>query len=95
MWVIDSDLSRAAHGLEEEVSAGSRVPLGRGFAGRIAAERRPIAIPDVATAAQWRRLSPRMLLVHPVIELGRAIPALIGVFVAMLVLTITFRSRKA
>ena len=30
----------------------------------------------------WRRLSPRMLLVHPVRELGRYIPALIGLVVA-------------
>jgi putative membrane protein len=28
----------------------------------------------------WRRLSPRMLLVHPVIELLRALPALAGIF---------------
>ncbi len=40
-------VARAAKGLEDEVSAGSRVPLGRGFAGRVAAERRAIAIPDV------------------------------------------------
>jgi len=32
--------------------------------------------------APWRRLSPRMLLVHPVREMGRYIPALIGLFVA-------------
>lgn len=32
--------------------------------------------------ATWHRLSPRMLLVHPVIELMRAIPALAGVVVA-------------
>src|SRR4051812_44578171 len=37
---------RAAKGLEEEVGA-IRIPVGRGFAGRIAAERRPVAIPDV------------------------------------------------
>jgi putative membrane protein len=30
----------------------------------------------------WRRLSPRMLLVHPVRELGRYIPALVGLVVA-------------
>ncbi len=32
--------------------------------------------------AQWRRLSPRMLLVHPVIEVGKALPAIVGVFLA-------------
>ena len=39
--------ARAAKGIEEEVEQGVRIPLGRGFAGRIAAERRPITIPDV------------------------------------------------
>jgi GAF domain-containing protein/anti-sigma regulatory factor (Ser/Thr protein kinase) len=43
-------VARAARGLEEEVEARVRVPLGRGFAGRIARERRPIIIDDVATA---------------------------------------------
>jgi putative membrane protein len=32
--------------------------------------------------ATWHRLSPRMLLIHPVIEIGRALPALVGVFLA-------------
>jgi hypothetical protein len=39
--------ARAAKGIEEEVEQGVRIPLGAGFAGRIAAERRAIAIPDV------------------------------------------------
>jgi serine phosphatase RsbU (regulator of sigma subunit)/anti-sigma regulatory factor (Ser/Thr protein kinase) len=39
--------ARAAKGIEEEVEQGVRIPLGRGFAGRIAAERHPIIIPDV------------------------------------------------
>lgn len=30
----------------------------------------------------WRRLSPRMLLVHPVKEIGRAVPALVVILVA-------------
>ncbi|HET8604571.1 MAG TPA: GAF domain-containing SpoIIE family protein phosphatase [Marmoricola sp.] len=33
-----------ARGLEEEVRQGSRVPLGRGFAGTVAATRRPVTI---------------------------------------------------
>jgi serine phosphatase RsbU (regulator of sigma subunit) len=33
-----------ARGLEEEVLQGSRVPLGRGFAGKVAATRRPVTI---------------------------------------------------
>ena len=43
-------VARWARGLEEEVEAGKRVPLGRGFAGRVAAERRPVYIPDVSQA---------------------------------------------
>ncbi|TML75505.1 MAG: GAF domain-containing protein, partial [Actinobacteria bacterium] len=38
---------RAAKGLEEEVERGVRIPVGRGFAGRIAAERRPVFLPEV------------------------------------------------
>src|SRR3954451_657211 len=40
-------VATAAKGIEEEVEQGVRIPLGRGFAGRIAAERRSITIPDV------------------------------------------------
>jgi anti-sigma regulatory factor (Ser/Thr protein kinase)/putative methionine-R-sulfoxide reductase with GAF domain len=40
-------VARAAKGIEEEVKRGVRIPLGRGFAGRIAAERATIFIPDV------------------------------------------------
>jgi GAF domain-containing protein/anti-sigma regulatory factor (Ser/Thr protein kinase) len=39
--------ARAAKGIEEEVEQGVTIPVGRGFAGRIAAERRAIAIEDV------------------------------------------------
>jgi signal transduction histidine kinase len=45
---LTNDLvARAAKGLEEEVERGVRIPLGKGFAGRIAAERRPVVIDDV------------------------------------------------
>ena len=40
-------VARAAKGLEEEVERGVRIPIGRGFAGRIAAERVAILISDV------------------------------------------------
>ena len=43
-------VATAARGLEEEVRQGSRIPLGRGFAGRIAAERRAVAIDEVSPA---------------------------------------------
>ena len=40
-------VARAAVGIEEEVERGIRIPIGRGFAGRIAAERRPVVLDDV------------------------------------------------
>ena len=40
-------VARAAKGIEEEVERGVRIPLGQGFAGRIAAERVPIFIAEV------------------------------------------------
>lgn len=43
-------IARAAKGLEEEVKQKVRIPIGRGFAGRIAASRRPIFVPEVREA---------------------------------------------
>jgi len=40
-------VARAAKGLEEEVKQGVRIPLGRGFAGSIAATRRPVSVADL------------------------------------------------
>ncbi|HEY5099473.1 MAG TPA: GAF domain-containing protein [Gaiellaceae bacterium] len=40
-------VARAAVGIEEEVEQGVRIPVGGGFAGRIAADRRPVILPDV------------------------------------------------
>ena len=40
-------IAAAAAGLEEEVRQGVRIPVGRGFAGRIAAERRPVVLDRV------------------------------------------------
>jgi len=40
-------VARAAKGLEEEVEQGVRVPVGRGFAGRISATREPVVIDDL------------------------------------------------
>jgi signal transduction histidine kinase len=49
--LLDKDtnelVARAAKGLEEEVERGLRIPVGKGFAGRIVAERRSILLPDV------------------------------------------------
>jgi serine phosphatase RsbU (regulator of sigma subunit)/anti-sigma regulatory factor (Ser/Thr protein kinase) len=43
-------VARAAKGLEQEVERQFRVPLGRGFAGRIARERSPVSISDLEHA---------------------------------------------
>lgn len=40
-------VARAARGLEEEVRQGVRVPFGAGFAGRVAADRRPVTLDRV------------------------------------------------
>jgi len=40
-------VATAASGLEEEVRQGVRIPVGRGFAGRIAAEDRPVILAEV------------------------------------------------
>ena len=51
MLLLEEDgrmlLARAAKGLEEEVEAQVRIPVGRGFAGRVAATRGPVQITDV------------------------------------------------
>src|SRR5947199_8640955 len=40
-------VARAALGIEEEVEQGVRIPVGRGFAGRIAAEEEPVILDGV------------------------------------------------
>jgi phosphoserine phosphatase RsbU/P len=69
----------SARGLEEEVRQGVRVPMGRGFAGRIAATRVPVALADVGpdnvvNPILWRK-GIRSLLGVPLISGG----ALLGV----------------
>jgi putative methionine-R-sulfoxide reductase with GAF domain len=41
-------VATAAKGLEEEVRQGVRIPVGQGFAGRVAATRRPVVLADVS-----------------------------------------------
>ncbi|HZS29993.1 MAG TPA: GAF domain-containing protein [Gaiellaceae bacterium] len=43
----DELVARAALGIEEEVEQGVRIPVGGGFAGKIAAEKRPFVLDDV------------------------------------------------
>ncbi|HEV7585918.1 MAG TPA: SpoIIE family protein phosphatase [Solirubrobacteraceae bacterium] len=61
-------VARAAKGIEEEVRQGVQVPLGRGFAGRIAAEQRPIILDRV--------IQPE--IVNPILE-QKGIRSLLGV----------------
>ena len=72
--------ARAAKGIEEEVEQGVRIPVGRGFAGRVAAERRPIVIPDVDDAdilnPILREKGIRSLLGVPLLVGGRVIGVL-------------------
>jgi putative methionine-R-sulfoxide reductase with GAF domain len=44
-------VATAAIGIEEEVRQSVQIPVGRGFAGRVAAERRPVIIEDVDSAS--------------------------------------------
>lgn len=70
--LLDEDrevlVARAAKGIEEEVRQGVQIPLGRGFAGRIAAERRPIILERVSKPE----------IVNPILE-QTGIRSLVGV----------------
>jgi sigma-B regulation protein RsbU (phosphoserine phosphatase) len=61
-------VATAAKGLEDEVGHGFRLDVGRGFAGRVAATRRPIVVADVSAAD----------VVNPVL-VERGIRSLLGV----------------
>ena len=61
-------VATAACGIDEEVQQGVRIPLGKGFAGRIAARREPVVLEEVTSAT-----------VHNPILLARGIKALLGV----------------
>jgi anti-sigma regulatory factor (Ser/Thr protein kinase)/putative methionine-R-sulfoxide reductase with GAF domain len=73
-------VARAAKGIEEEVEQGVRIPIGRGFAGRIAAERAAIFIADVDHAdilnPILREKGIRSLLGVPLIVEGKLIGVL-------------------
>jgi sigma-B regulation protein RsbU (phosphoserine phosphatase) len=73
----ESLVATAASGIEEEVRQRVRVPLGAGFAGRIAAEVKPRVIEDVATADVYnpilRETGIRSLAGAPLVTEGRVI----------------------
>src|SRR5918995_2670462 len=70
-------VATAASGIEEEVRQGVRIPMGAGFAGRIAAEVTPIVIEDVEHADIYnpilRDKGLRSLLGAPLVTEGRVI----------------------
>ncbi len=72
--------ARAAKGIEEEVEQGVRIPVGGGFAGRIAASRMPFAIEDVDHAdilnPILRQKGIRSLLGVPLLVSGRVLGVL-------------------
>ena len=72
--------ARAAKGIEEEVERGVVIPVGKGFAGRIAAERRAITIEDVDHAdilnPILREKGIRSLLGVPLLVEGRVLGVL-------------------
>jgi anti-sigma regulatory factor (Ser/Thr protein kinase) len=61
-------VATAARGIEAEVFQGARIPLGAGFAGRVAADLRPVVIEDIEDAD----------VVNPVLR-QRGIRSLLGV----------------
>ncbi len=66
----------AAHGLEEEVEMGIRIPVGKGFAGKVVAQRKPIIIDDISKADVFNPLLKqkgiKSLLGVPLLVEGRA-----------------------
>jgi phosphoserine phosphatase RsbU/P len=73
-------VATAAAGLEEEVRQGVRIPVGRGFAGRIAAERKPVILNQVDHTTVFNPIlwakGIRVLMGVPLIAGGRVIGVL-------------------
>jgi signal transduction histidine kinase len=73
-------VARAALGIEEEVEQGVRVPLGRGFAGRVAARAEPIILDDLDKADVWnpilRQKGIKSMLGVPLLARGEVIGVL-------------------
>lgn len=73
-------LPRAIAGVHEPVDYSIRIPLGAGFAGRVAQERRPIIVDDVATVdlvqPEIRRAGLRSLLGVPLVTHGQVLGVL-------------------
>ena len=63
----DDLVTRATIGLDEEISRSIRIPVGRGFAGRIAAEGRPVFLHEVPAE---ELVSPVLRELHPAAMVG-------------------------
>jgi PAS domain S-box-containing protein len=76
----DELVAWAAQGLQEEVEQGVRIPVGRGFAGRVLAQCQPIIIEDISQADVYnpllREKGIKSLLGVPLVVEGRAIGVL-------------------
>ena len=74
--------ARAAKGLEEEVESGFRMPIGRGFAGRVAFTREPVVIEELGESTikpvnpLFREKGVRSLLGVPLVVEGEVIGVL-------------------
>jgi GAF domain-containing protein/anti-sigma regulatory factor (Ser/Thr protein kinase) len=72
--------ARAAKGIEEEVEQGVTIPVGKGFAGRIVADRRAIVLDDVERADIYnpilREKGIRSMLGVPLVIEGRVLGVL-------------------
>jgi PAS domain S-box-containing protein len=81
MLLLDDDgqtlIPRAAKGLEEELEAEVRIQVGRGFAGRVAAERGTVVIDDIEHAEivnpLLREAGIKSLIGVPLLRLGELI----------------------
>jgi putative methionine-R-sulfoxide reductase with GAF domain len=73
-------VATAARGIEEEVRQGVRIPLGSGFAGRIAAEKRPIMLDRVDSTTVWNPIlwekGIRAMVGVPLLSAGRVMGVL-------------------
>jgi anti-sigma regulatory factor (Ser/Thr protein kinase)/putative methionine-R-sulfoxide reductase with GAF domain len=73
-------VARAARGIEEEVRQGVRIPIGRGFAGRIAADKQAVVLDKVDHTTVLnpilRERGIKLLLGVPMISEGRVVGVL-------------------
>jgi len=82
----DELVAWAAKGLEEEVDLGVRIPIGAGFAGKIAAQKTPVILSDIERANVYndllRRRGIQSLLGVPLLVEGRLLGVIhVGKFV--------------